>query len=297
MTILIFGKSGQIGCELSRTLLVHGRLIAVDSAAVDLSKPSSVMACLERACPTVIVNAAAYTAVDKAESDQGQARAVNAFAVSEMSNYAAANDTLLVHYSTDYVFDGDKIEPYLPSDKPNPLSIYGQTKLEGEQAIRASGCKHLIFRTSWVYSVHGENFIKTILRLATERNELRVVHDQHGSPTSAELIADVTSLALSGYKQGLIANGTYHLTARGGTSWYDLACRTIDRAITNGWNSKLSGEQVEAIPTVAFPTAATRPSNSLMDSSDLEKALELQLPDWTLHVDRVIDQITSKKAY
>ena len=297
MTTLLFGKNGQVGSELVRTLLVHGEVVAFDSALVDLSKSSAAMACLEAVRPEVIVNAAAYTAVDKAESDQERARSVNALAVSEMANYAAANDALLVHYSTDYVFDGDKIEPYLPRDKPNPRSVYGKTKLEGEQAIRDSGCKHLIFRTSWVYSAHGKNFIKTILRLAKERNELRVVHDQHGSPTSAELIADVTSLALSGYKQSLVANGTYHLTARGCTSWYDLACRVIDRAITHGWNTKFSADQVEPIPTAAFPAAATRPCNSLMDSSDLEEALALQLPDWTLHVDRVVEQITSVENF
>ena len=297
MIILLFGESGQVGSELSRILLVHGYVVALNSTMVDLSEPGTATVCLEKIRPKVIVNAAAYTAVDKAESDQGQARYVNALAVAEMASYAAHNDALLVHYSTDYVFDGTKIEAYRPTDRPNPQSIYGKTKLEGEEAIRYSGCKYLILRTSWVYSAHGNNFIKTVLRLAGERSELKIVSDQNGSPTSAELIADVTSLALVGYKQGQLTNGIYHLTAKGYTSWYGLACRVLNRAIANGWSFKLSDKQIEPIATTDFPTVATRPFNSWMDSSDLERSLAIQLPDWTLHVDRVIDQITNELIF
>ncbi|MDZ7809348.1 MAG: dTDP-4-dehydrorhamnose reductase [Arhodomonas sp.] len=179
------------------------------------------------AADRLVVNAAAYTAVDKAESEEARARAINAAAVREMAEYAARTDTLLIHYSTDYVFDGDREGAYLPDDAPNPRSAYGRTKLEGEEAIRESGCDHLIFRTSWVYSAIGHNFIKTMLRLAGEREELKVVADQIGAPTSAELIADVTSLALAGYRQGHLPGGTYHLTANGATSWHGLACAGI----------------------------------------------------------------------
>ncbi|MCL7743675.1 dTDP-4-dehydrorhamnose reductase [Guyparkeria hydrothermalis] len=295
MKTLLFGASGQVGRELSRTLLPHGPLVSKNSEAVDLAQQGSVTECLEAVRPKVIVNAAAYTAVDKAESDEERARSINAAAVREMAEYAARNDALLIHYSTDYVFDGDKDGAYLPDDTPNPASVYGQTKLEGEEAIRESGCDHLIFRTSWVYSANGHNFIKTMLRLAEERDELKVVTDQIGAPTSAELIADVTSLALAGYRHGHLPVGTYHLTANGATSWHGLASRAVDRAIANGRELRLRGGDIQAIGTADFPTPATRPANSRMDSSSLEEALLLELPDWTIHVDRMVDQVTGNK--
>ncbi|KTG16279.1 MULTISPECIES: dTDP-4-dehydrorhamnose reductase [unclassified Guyparkeria] len=292
MTTLLFGKNGQVGTELQRTLLPHGPVVAKGSESVDLAQQNAVSECLEAVRPNVIVNAAAYTAVDKAESEEELARAINADAVRAMANYAARNDALLIHYSTDYVFDGDKDGAYLPDDSPNPQSAYGRTKLEGEEAIRGSGCHHLVFRTSWVYSANGHNFIKTMLRLAAERDELKVVADQVGAPTSAELIADVTSIALAGYRKGHLPIGTYHLTANGATSWHGLASRAIDRAIDNGRKLKLRGADVQAIGTADFPTPAARPSNSRMDSGSLEQALSLELPDWTIHVDRMVDQVT-----
>lgn len=296
MTTCLFGKNGQVGTELQRSLLPHGPLHAKGSDAVDLTQPGAVSDCLRALAPTVIVNAAAYTAVDQAESEPERARAINADAVAEMAAYAARNDALLIHYSTDYVFDGRKEGAYRPDDAPNPQSVYGQSKLAGEETIRDSGCDHLIFRTSWVYSVTGHNFIKTMLRLAAERDELKVVADQIGAPTSAELIADVTSLALAGYRQGHLAVGTYHLTASGATSWHGLACRAIDRAIANGRELKLRGQDVQAIGTADFPTPATRPANSRLDTTSLEKPLSLKFPDWTIHLDRMIDSLTGKRS-
>ncbi len=295
MTMLLFGKNGQVGTELQRVLLPHGPLVKKGSEAVDLAQRGAVRECLEAVQPDVIVNAAAYTAVDKAETEEELARAINAEAVREMAEYAARNDVLLIHYSTDYVFDGDKNGAYLPDDAPNPRSAYGRTKLGGEEEIRESGCNHLVFRTSWVYSANGHNFIKTMLRLAAERDELKVVADQVGAPTSAELIADVTSLALAGYHKGHLPVGTYHLTANGATSWHGLACRAIDRAFANGMQLKLRGDDVREIGTADFPTPAVRPSNSRMDSSSLEESLSLKFPDWTIHADRMIDQVTGNK--
>ncbi len=295
MTTLLFGKNGQVGTELQRTPLPHGPVVAKGSESVDLAQQNAVSECLEAVRPDVIVNAAAYTAVDKAESEEELARAINADAVSAMADYAARNGALLIYYSTDYVFDGNKEGAYLPDDSPNPQSAYGRTKLGGEEAIRDSGCNHLVFRTSWVYSANGHNFIKTMLRLAAERDELKVVSDQVGAPTSAELIADVTSIALAGYRKGHLPTGTYHLTANGATSWHGLACRAIDRAIDNGRKLKLRGADIQAIGTADFPTPAARPANSRMDSSSLEGALGLDFPDWTVHVDRMVDQVTSNR--
>ena len=297
MKTLLFGKDGQVGTELQRTLLPHGNLVAVGRAKVDLAQPGMVARCLKQAKPNVIVNAAAYTAVDKAETEQDLARAINATAVGEMANYAAQHGALLIHYSTDYVFDGKKPGPYVPTDTPNPMSVYGRTKLAGEAMIQQSGCDYLVFRTSWVYSTTGRNFIKTMLRLAAERDHLKVVSDQVGAPTSAELIADVTSLALSGFRQGVMGAGIYHLAAEGETSWHELACYAIDRAARNGKPLKATPDAVEPIPTSEFPTPAARPSNSRLDSTSLQNALSLEFPDWTVHVDRMVDKITDKNVF
>jgi dTDP-4-dehydrorhamnose reductase len=292
MRIVLFGGTGQIGQELQRTLLPHGRLFVPTRGQVNLENRGAVTEYLNFQRPDIIVNAAAYTKVDQAESEEARARALNALAVAEMADYAAGNHRLLIHYSTDYVFDGTKQDAYQPEDPPNPQSVYGQTKLEGEEAILASGCDRLVFRTSWVYSTTGHNFIKTMLRLAGEHEALKVVADQVGAPTSAEMIADVTSLALAGHHQGYLTGGTYHLTAAGATSWHGLACRVIGRAIDNGRNLKLQGEDIEAVKTPEFPTSARRPLNSQLDCSQLASTLRLELPDWTVHVNRTIDQIT-----
>jgi len=297
MKILLLGKTGQVGIELQRTLLAQGDLIALGRAEADLEKPAALLDVLRAHSPDVIVNAAAYTAVDKAEGNSRAAHAINAESVSVMADYARARDALLVHYSTDYVFDGAKDSPYEPSDTPNPLSVYGRTKRKGEEAIVDSGCRYLILRTSWVFSAQGSNFLKTILRLAKERDELNVVADQHGAPTSAELIADVTALAVAGHRQGLCNSGIYHLTAAGQTTWHGFACHIVARAAANGATIKATPGHIQPIPTDAYPLPAPRPKNSRLDTSALSDALLLQFPDWTVHVNRTVDQLTTSMEY
>lgn len=293
MKILLLGRNGQVGHELCRTLLPQGLLVAPDRNVADLSLPQTVRELLQREKPDLIVNAAAYTAVDNAEEDERTAQRVNADSVGELADYAQKAGALLVHYSTDYVFDGIKIGAYTPSDIPNPQSVYGRTKLAGEEIIQQIGCPHMIFRTSWVYGVHGKNFIKTMLGLAAEREELRVVADQHGIPTSAEMIADVTALAIHAYHCDSFKAGLYHLTPAGETTWHGLATYAIDRAIKQGASIRLQGADVKPIPTDAYPTPAKRPANSVLDSSQLEQALNLNLPAWQVYVDRVVDALTS----
>lgn len=292
MKILLLGKNGQVGRELQRTLLPLGEVVALGRRDADLENLSALGDLLDAHSPDIIVNAAAYTAVDKAEGDASTARRINAEAVGVMASHAHRVGALLVHYSTDYVFDGEKPGAYLESDATNPQSVYGSTKRAGEEAILQSGCAALIFRTSWVFSAHGGNFIKTILRLAKERENLNVVNDQYGAPTSAELIADVTALALAGHRGRALANGIYHLTASGVTSWHGLACHAVERMRAHGAALKLDAGQIYAIPTEAYPLPARRPKNSRMDTAALSGALGLHLPDWRIHVDRLIDQLT-----
>jgi dTDP-4-dehydrorhamnose reductase len=292
MKILLIGKNGQVGHELQRTLLPLGELVALGRDGLDLNDLASVQHVLESQAADVIVNASAYTAVDRAEADEAGALAVNAAAVGAMAAYASAHNALLVHYSTDYVFDGEKPAPYVEDDATAPQSAYGRSKRAGEQSILASGCKALVFRTSWVFSAHGGNFIKTMLRLAGERDSLNVVADQFGAPTSAELIADVTALALAAYRRGALADGIYHLTAAGATSWHGLASYAIERAKSRGAVLKVGPAQITPIPTEAYPVPAKRPKNSRLDTSKLSSALDLQLPDWKIHVDRLIEQLS-----
>ncbi|CAB3687920.1 dTDP-4-dehydrorhamnose reductase [Achromobacter pestifer] len=293
MKILLLGKDGQVGHELKRTLLPLGDVHAFGRQGADLENVEALRQLLAHQAPDIIVNAAAYTAVDKAETNQDVARTVNADAVAEIARYAKENDALFVHYSTDYVFDGRKDAPYDIDDQTNPQSVYGSTKLAGETAITASGCKALILRTSWVFSAHGGNFIKTILRLAKERDALNIVADQHGAPTSAELIADVTALAIAGYQQGKLAAGIYHLTAAGHTTWHGLATHVVARARHNGLALKVQTDNIAAITTEQYPVPAARPKNSRLNTIALTAPLKLQLPDWTVHVDRTVDQLTS----
>lgn len=293
MKILLLGKNGQVGTELQRTLLPLGAVAALDRSTADLEKTATLRSVLESHSPDVIVNAAAYTAVDKAETNQKAAHAVNAESVAVIAAYAKERDALLVHYSTDYVFDGSKQSPYEPADTTNPLSVYGATKRQGEEEIEASGCRFLVFRTSWVFSAHGGNFVKTILRLAKERDALSIVADQHGAPTSAELIADVTALAIAGHRQGLCKSGFYHLTADGHTTWHGFASHIVARAAANGVALKTTVERITPISTDAYPLPAARPKNSRLDTSALSSALLLQFPDWTVHVNRTVDQLTT----
>lgn len=291
MKILLLGKSGQVGLQLQRSLALLGPVTALDRSEADLARPDSLAQVLEQHKPGIIVNAAAYTAVDRAETDSAIAHQVNARSVALLAEHAASHQCLLVHYSTDYVFDGTKSGAYLETDATKPLNVYGQSKLAGEQAIAASGCQSLVFRTSWVVSSLGNNFLRTIVRLAQERDQLRVVSDQHGAPTSAELIADATALAVHAWKQQRLTSGLYHLTASGSTSWHGLAQHTVRHLQSAGMTLKLKAEDIHAISTSEYPTAASRPANSVLSSQKLCDALGLYLPDWSVHVDRAIEQL------
>jgi dTDP-4-dehydrorhamnose reductase len=271
LKILLTGKNGQVGWELLRTLAPLGEVLAFDHAALDLADPDRIARAVREARPQVIVNAAAYTAVDKAESEPALAQAINARAPGILADEAKKLGALLVHYSTDYVFDGAKQGPYTEDDAPNPLSVYGRTKLEGERAIRTSGCRHLIFSTSWIYGPRGKNFLLTILRLAKERDELRVVDDQIGAPTSSDMIADTTAHILL-HQDRDPPNGIYHLTASGQTSWFGFAS-----AIVRGAGL---GARVIPIPGADYPTPAKRPRNSVLDTSKLDRVFGLTLPRW-----------------
>jgi dTDP-4-dehydrorhamnose reductase len=292
MKILLTGKDGQVGRELQHTLQPLGDIVALGHADLDLRNSQALHALLLAQKPNVIVNAAAYTAVDKAESEKDKAFAVNAEAVTTMALYAAQAKALLVHYSTDYVFDGQKKGAYVESDIPHPLSVYGKSKRAGEEGVLQSGCKSLILRTSWVFSEHGQNFVKTVLRLAHEQEELKIVSDQHGAPTSARLIADVTALAIPDSLSGRLRSGLYHMAAGGETSWYDLACYIVERAWINGTVLKVTPHQVKPIASEDWPTAAQRPKNSRLSSATLMRAIELPLPNWKTHIDHVVDRLT-----
>lgn len=295
MKIVLFGANGQVGRELKRSLLPHGEVIALQRAEADLCDLVNLKTVLEKASPALIVNASAYTAVDKAESEKETAMRVNADAVGVMADFAAEHNVLLVHYSTDYVFDGQKEGEYDPADSTNPQNVYGLSKLKGEENIKESGCDHLIFRTSWVYSCNGNNFIKTMLRLAKDKASLNVVADQVGAPTSAELIADITSLSLLSYYQGNLQTGLYHLAASGHTSWHGLACYAIERAANNGALHALTSKDIQPITTAEYPTPAKRPENSRLGTLKLESALNIRLPKWEVYVDRMVDQLTLKE--
>jgi dTDP-4-dehydrorhamnose reductase len=294
-TFLIFGANGQVGWELQRALAPLGKIHAYTRQQVDIADLSTVQKTIREVKPTVIVNAAAYTAVDKAETDEITARRINADAVSIMATEAKLLGAWLIHYSTDYVFDGSKTGAYIETDPTAPLSVYGQTKLEGEQVITASGCNHLIFRTSWVYASRGNNFAKTMLRLARERPELRVIQDQTGVPTSAELIADVTALALYRLLHDPVltqtASGIYNLVPSGQTNWHEYACLVLQHAQQQGLALQASPEKVRPIPTSDYPTPARRPLNSRLDTTKLCATFNLHLPDWRHHVLRTLDTL------
>ena len=278
MNILLTGKNGQVGWELQRTLQPVGKVAAFSHAGLDLADAAAIRSKLDEVRPDVIVNAAAYTAVDKAESEPELAHEVNAVAPALLAQEAARRGALLIHYSTDYVYDGAKAAPYVESDKTNPLGAYGRSKLAGEEGIRASGCDHLIFRTSWVYAARGANFLRTILRLAAEREELRIVMDQIGAPTWARLIAEATALALrqalAERRHGRFESGLFHLACAGETSWHGFAS-----AIVEG-RQGLRVKAVTPITTVDYPTPAQRPANSRLDTGAFRARFGLALPDW-----------------
>lgn len=294
MTILLLGANGQVGYELRSTLTALGEVIALTRPDIDFAVPESLRPIVRRHRPTVILNAAGYTAVDKAEADAECAFAVNAKAPGVLAEEAETLGAVLVHYSTDYVFDGSKTAPYVETDITAPLSIYGLSKRDGELAVRPCK-KHMIFRTSWVFGAHGHNFIKTILRLAKERRNLRVVADQFGAPTSAALVAQITARVLeqiSGKSASDLRWGLYHLVADGETSWHGLACYAIARASAMGLSLQASPETIEPIKTADYPTPARRPANSRLATTKLRETFSAKLPDWTVGVNDVIDQIT-----
>jgi dTDP-4-dehydrorhamnose reductase len=290
--ILLLGKNGQLGWELQRALAPLGELVALDRhEGGDLAQPDTLWATLKHHRPAVIVNAAAYTAVDKAESEPELALQINARAPGLLAEYAAAQNALLLHYSSDYVFDGSGSAPRDEGAATAPLSVYGRSKLEGEQAIAASGCRHLILRTSWVYAARGGNFAKTMLRLAAEREQLKVIADQIGAPTGADLLADLSAHMLRASLQRPELGGLYHAVADGETSWHAYACHVIEFARARGVALKVATEQVLAIPTTDYPTPARRPLNSRLATTKLQQAFGLRLPHWQQGVERMLNEI------
>ncbi len=297
MKILLLGKNGQVGWELQRALAPLGELIALDRAGAagfcgDLSTPELLCRTVRALAPDVIVNAAAYTTVDRAESEPEHAQRINADAVGALAEIAYSTGALLVHYSTDYVFNGSGSQPWRETDTTAPLSVYGQTKLAGEQAIIDSGCAHLIFRTSWVYAARGNNFAKTMLRLAAERERLNVIDDQIGAPTGAELISDVTAHAIRATRHNPNLVGIYHLAAAGETSWHGYAEFVINTARAQGRALKVT--EIAPIPTRQYPTPAQRPLNSRLDTTKLTASFGLHMPHWQSGVLRMQDEFMDK---
>lgn len=298
MKILLFGKNGQVGWELQRALAPLGELVALGSdgagpLAADFSNPDSLAATVRAVAPQIIVNAAAHTAVDKAESEVELARAINATAPGVLARAAAAGNAWLMHYSTDYVFDGSGSRPWREDSPTGPLNVYGQTKLDGELAIRESGCRHLIFRTSWVYAARGANFAKTMLALAKERDRLTVIDDQIGAPTGADLLADLSAHALRRVMARPELAGTYHAVAQGETSWHGYASHVIAYARAIGQPVKVDEGAITPVPSSAYKTAARRPGNSRMDTHKLRQAFDLNLPAWQSGVERMLAEVLS----
>lgn len=296
MKILLLGKNGQVGWELQRALAPLGEVIACDRNRVDLENFSELRQLVRSVAPEIIVNAAAYTAVDSAESELERAHRINHHAVALLAEESLALNAWLIHYSSDYVFDGARSGFYREDDPAAPQSVYGESKLAGEQAIRDSGCRHFIFRTGWVYAMRGHNFAKTMLKLARQRDELKVVCDQIGAPTGAELIADVTAFCL--YRlvnnQDLSGSlsGVYHLAAGGETSWHGYARWLLSEAARYGLPLRVSAGQIQAISSVEFPLPAKRPANSRLDTEKLRTTFGLTLPDWQQPVSRLVAELT-----
>ena len=299
MKILLFGANGQVGWELRRSLAPLGEVVALGSAgeeglAGDFLDPQAVAATVERVRPGLVVNAAAYTAVDKAEAEAQQALTVNALAPEAIARAARRVGAPVVHYSTDYVFDGSGRRPWREDDATGPLSVYGRTKLEGEQRLAAAQPAHLVLRTSWVYAARGGNFARTMLRLARERERLTVVDDQFGAPTGADLLADVTAHAVRALLRDPSLAGTYHLAAAGETSWHGYARFVVGKAQQLGEHVKAGPGEIAPVPTSAFPTPARRPHNSRLDTERLRTAFALALPPWERGVARMLDEILER---
>ncbi len=299
MKILLLGKNGQVGWELQRSLAPLGEVFALATNSPELCGDLTNLAGLKQTirdiAPDIIVNAAAYTAVDKAESEPDLAYVINALAPELLAQEAKRSGAWLVHYSTDYVFDGSGDQPRLETATTGPLNVYGQSKLAGEAAIIGSGCQHLIFRTSWVYAARGNNFAKTMLKLAQERESLSVINDQIGAPTGADLLADVTAHAVRSALLRPELSGLYHLVASGQTSWHGYASFVIDYARQAGIDIKVATAAIQAVASNAFVTAAQRPLNSRLDTHKLQNTFDLHLPHWQTGVIRLLDEILEKK--
>ena len=295
MKILLLGKGGQVGWELQRSLAPLGELVALDFDSTDhhadFSRPEQLAETVLKLRPDVIVNSAAHTAVDKAETEPEFARKLNATSPGVVAQAAEQIGALMVHYSTDYVFDGSGSKPWQETDATGPLSVYGVTKLEGEQLVAQHCSRHLIFRTSWVYAARGGNFAKTMLRLAKERERLTVIDDQFGAPTGAELLADVTAHAIRAVQQDPAKYGLYHLVAGGETSWHGYAKFVVEQAQQAGVALKALPDAVDPVPTSAFPTPAARPQNSRLNTSKLQSTFGLTLPHWQTGVARMLREI------
>lgn len=300
MKILLLGKNGQVGWELQRALQPLGEVIALDrhqnsnGLSGDLANFEQIKYAIQQVRPDVVVNAAAYTAVDKAESDQENADLINHLAVKNLAQHCAEKKALLIHYSTDYVFNGEGKKAWSETDQTDPVNLYGSTKRLGEIALEQSGCAFINFRTCWVYGSHGNNFIKTMLKLASNREELSIINDQIGAPTGAALIADVTAQALRYYllsnqDQQKMLSGHYHLAATGECSWYEYAQHVFELAKQNGQN--LAIQKVNAIETIAYPTPAKRPLNSRLNTSKLQTNFKMHLPHWKLGIAQVLEEI------
>ena len=299
MKIVLLGPDGQVGWELQRALAPLGDLIVLRRDGLpsdghpqcgDLARVDDLVASLRALQPDVVVNAAAYTAVDKAESEPGLARTINALAPGAVADVVAELGGWLLHFSTDYVFDGGGEHARDEQAPTGPLSVYGRTKLEGEEHIRASGCKHLILRTSWVYAARGGNFARTMLKLAAEREALSVINDQIGAPTGADLLADITAHALRAVLRQPQLEGTYHVAAAGETSWHGYARFVIDWARQHGLPVKVASDAIQAVPTSAYPTPARRPLNSRLATHKFRRTFELTLPDWQAGVERMLNE-------
>jgi len=296
LKILLIGRNGQIGWELNRSLTVLGEIAALSRKDLDLMHSDAIRSTIRERLPQIIVNAAGYTAVDQAETEPDVAHQVNGVAPGVMAEEAKTISAVLVHFSTEYVFDGAKAEPYGEADSVRPLNAYGRSKVAGEDAIRDSGCQHIIFRTSWVYASRGKNFLRTILRLAAERTELRIVDDQRGAPTTARMIADATvvalfqALGLNKRQSGLRAdcNDVFHLTAAGSTTWFAFARRIVSEAAINGLN-------VVPTTTANYGSPAARPANSVLSNERFERSFGFRLPDWTVGLDDCLDELREMK--
>ena len=296
MKILLIGKNGQVGWELQRSLSTLGELIAVDyfdtELCGDLTKPEGIAETIRRVKPDVVVNAAAHTAVDKAESERELAQLLNTDSVEVIARETAKLGALLIDYSTDYVFNGEGEHYRLEDEEPAPLNVYGETKLAGEIAITRNNPRHFIFRTSWVYATRGANFAKTMLRLAKEKESLAIINDQHGAPTGAELLADCTAIAIRTECSNKSLYGTYHLVASGETTWHDYAKYVF--SVAHEYGEILAIKEVKAVVTSAYPTPAQRPHNSRLANSKFQNAFSVKLPDWKVGVQRVVVEILGK---